>query len=83
MSIFSKTRSNSKRIGREHPIGDRFIMKTQEQHESLVDLNTVESVLSCLRRFGSAPGFVPCHGFGCCAQFGGCCSEESETAEEE
>lgn len=58
-------------------------MKTEEQRECLVDLDTVESVLSYLARFGCAPGCVPSHGFKCCAQFGNCCSEESESKPEE
>jgi hypothetical protein len=58
-------------------------MKTEEQHESLVDLDTVESVLSYLARFGCAPGCVPSHGLKGCAQFGGCCTEASESKPEE
>ena len=58
-------------------------MKTEEQLEGLVDMETVESVLSYFRRFGSVPGCVPSHGFKCCAQFGRCCSEEGKDPAEE
>jgi len=58
-------------------------MKKLEQQEDLVDVDTVESVLSCLRRFGSVPGCVPSHCFRCCAEYGGCCSEEVEIAPED
>jgi hypothetical protein len=57
-------------------------MKSEEQVEDLVDLDTVESVLSYFGRFASAPGCVPSLGFKCCAQFGRCCSTENEDTPE-
>ncbi len=58
-------------------------MKAEEQQESLVELDTIEAVLSYLTRFGCAPGCMPSYGFKCCAQFGRRCSEESESEPEE
>jgi hypothetical protein len=52
-------------------------MKTEEQHECLVDIETVESILSSLARFGCAPACVPSHGFKCCARFSVCCDPEA------
>jgi hypothetical protein len=82
--MFSVKRSHSEGIDWEHLRGRvSYIMKTEEQDEGLVDLDTVESVLSYLRRFGNAPGCVPSHGFKSCAEFGRCCSEKRESTAEE
>ena len=58
-------------------------MKTEEQCEHLIDLDTVESLLEYLAGFGHARGFLPSHGFRCCAQFGRCRSTEGESEPEE
>ena len=58
-------------------------MKTEEHRENLVDLDTVESVLSCMGRFAYGPGCVPSHGFTCCAQFGHRCSGGTDSESEE
>jgi hypothetical protein len=78
VSISLLKRPFPKQTDRESFKGERSIkMKREEQREHLVDLDTVESVLSYLARFGSVPGCVPSHGFRPCARFGGCPGEET------